>query len=53
MHSVPLEHEKQKLIFYVVQDLDQSIRSNVGGTARAVAKSYKWKKLSRCQSGDE
>ena len=42
MHSVPLEHEKQKLIFYVAQDLDQSIRSNVQQLVNEVAASRIW-----------
>lgn len=42
MHSVPLEHEKQKLIFYVAQDLDQSIRSHVQQLVNEVAASRIW-----------
>lgn len=42
MHSVPLEHEKQKLIFYVAQDLDQSIRSHVQQLVNEFAASRKW-----------
>lgn len=42
MHSVPLEHEKQKLIFYVAQDLDQSIRSNVQQLVNELAASRIW-----------
>jgi hypothetical protein len=29
MHTMPLDHAKQKLIFYVAQDLDQTIKSDV------------------------
>ncbi|MFQ6350695.1 hypothetical protein ACQRBV_08270 [Pseudomonas sp. R11F] len=42
MHSVPLDHEKQKLIFYVAQDLDHSIRSNVQQLVKEVAASRIW-----------
>ncbi|AZE81612.1 hypothetical protein C4J98_0166 [Pseudomonas orientalis] len=42
MHSVPLEHEKQKLTFYVAQDLDQSIRSHVQQLVNEFAASRKW-----------
>ncbi|MBK3508457.1 hypothetical protein [Pseudomonas sp. MF6747] len=42
MHSIPLELAKQKLIFYVAQDLDQSIRSNVQQLVSEVAASRIW-----------
>ena len=42
MHSIPLEFAKQKLIFYVAQDLDQSIRSNVQQLVNKVAASRIW-----------
>jgi len=42
MHSIPLELAKQKLIFYVAQDLDQSIRSNVQQLVNEVAASRIW-----------
>ncbi|QJI32079.1 hypothetical protein HKK55_26385 [Pseudomonas sp. ADAK18] len=42
MRSIPLEHAKQKLIFYVAQDLDQSIRSNVQQLVNEVAASRIW-----------
>ncbi|CAI2797462.1 MULTISPECIES: hypothetical protein [Pseudomonas fluorescens group] len=42
MHSIPLELAKQKLIFYVAQDLDQSIRSNVQQLVNKVAASRIW-----------
>ncbi|NWE15259.1 hypothetical protein [Pseudomonas yamanorum] len=42
MHSIPLELVKQKLIFYVAQDLDQSIRSNVQQLVNEVAASRIW-----------
>ncbi|ROM43526.1 hypothetical protein BK648_16545 [Pseudomonas poae] len=42
MHSIPLEFAKQKLIFYVAQDLDQSIRSNVQQLVNEVAASRIW-----------
>lgn len=42
MHSIPLELAKQKLIFYVAQDLDQSIRSNVQQFVNDVAASRIW-----------
>ena len=42
MHSIPLELAKQKLIFYVAQDLDQSIRSNVQQLVNELAASRIW-----------
>lgn len=42
MNSIPLELAKQKLIFYVAQDLDQSIRSNVQQLVNDVAASRIW-----------
>lgn len=42
MHSIPLELAKQKFIFYVAQDLDQSIRSNVQQLVNEVAASRIW-----------
>ncbi len=42
MHSIPLEHAKQKLIFCVAQELDQSIRSNVQQLVSEVAASRIW-----------
>lgn len=42
MHSIPLELAKQKLIFYVAQDLDQSIGSNVQQLVNKVAASRIW-----------
>lgn len=42
MHSIPLELAKQRLIFYVAQDLDQSIRSNVQQLVNEVAASIIW-----------
>ena len=42
MHSIPLERVKQKFIFYVAQDLDQSIRSNVQQLVNEVAASRIW-----------
>ncbi|PBP44776.1 hypothetical protein [Pseudomonas syringae] len=42
MHSIPLELAKKKLIFYVAQDLDQSIRSNVQQLVNEVAASRIW-----------
>ena len=42
MHSIPLELAKQKLIFYVAQDLDPSIRSNVQQFVNEVAASRIW-----------
>ncbi|RMP06406.1 hypothetical protein ALQ30_102218 [Pseudomonas syringae pv. persicae] len=42
MHSERLEHEKQKLIFYVAQDLDQYIRSKVQQLVNEVAASRIW-----------
>ncbi|PTS82060.1 hypothetical protein DBR00_18255 [Pseudomonas sp. HMWF032] len=42
MDSIPLERAKQKFIFYVAQDLDQSIRSNVQQLVNEVAASRIW-----------
>ncbi len=42
MHSEPLEHEKQKLIFYVAQDLDQYVRSKVQQFVNEVPASRRW-----------
>ncbi|NVZ54719.1 hypothetical protein HX797_00460 [Pseudomonas edaphica] len=42
MHSILLEHAKQNLVFYVAQDLDQSIRSNVLQLVNEVAASRIW-----------
>lgn len=42
MHVMPLEHAKQKLIFYVAQDLDQSIRSDVQQLVKKLAASRVW-----------
>lgn len=42
MHSIPLERAKQKFIFYVAQDLDQSIKSNVQQLVNEVAASRIW-----------
>ncbi|GID07696.1 MULTISPECIES: hypothetical protein [Pseudomonas] len=42
MHSIPLEHAKQKLIFYVAQDLDQSIKSDVQQLVNELAASRVW-----------
>lgn len=42
MHSILLERAKQKLIFYVAQDLDQSIRSDVQQLVNHVAASRIW-----------
>lgn len=42
MHSIPLEHAKQKLIFYVAQDLDQSIKSDVQQLVNELAASKVW-----------
>ncbi|RMO99555.1 hypothetical protein ALP98_102808 [Pseudomonas viridiflava] len=42
MHSESLEHEKQQLIFYVAQDLDQHIRSKVQQFVNEVAASRIW-----------
>lgn len=42
MHSIPLELAKQKLIFHVAQDLDQTIRSKVQQLVNEVAASRIW-----------
>lgn len=42
MHSEPLKHEKQKLIFYVAQDLDHYVRSKVQQFVNEVAVSRIW-----------
>lgn len=42
MHSIQLKFAKQKLIFYVAQDLDQTIRSNVEQLVNEVAASRIW-----------
>ncbi|MFB3304740.1 hypothetical protein [Pseudomonas sp. AMR01] len=42
MHFTPLELAKQKLIFYVAQDLDKSIRFNVQQLVNEVAASRIW-----------
>lgn len=42
MHSMSSEYAKQKLIFYVAQDLDQSIRSNVQQLVDRLAASRIW-----------
>ncbi len=42
MHFIPLEHAKQKLIFYVAQDLDQSIKSDVQQLVNELAASRVW-----------
>lgn len=42
MHSISLELLKQKLVFYVAQDLDQSIRSNVQQLVNEVAATRAW-----------
>lgn len=42
MHSIPQECAKQKLIFYVAQDLNQSIRSSVQQLVDEVAASRMW-----------
>ncbi|WP_054088061.1 MULTISPECIES: hypothetical protein [Pseudomonas syringae group] len=42
MHSTPQGYAKQKLIFYVAQDLDQSIRSSVQQLVSEVAASRTW-----------
>lgn len=42
MNSVPLEFSKQKLVFYVAQDLDQSIRSKVQQLVSEIAVSRPW-----------
>lgn len=42
MHAIPLDHAKQNLIFYVAQDLDQSIRSDVHQLVSELAASRVW-----------
>lgn len=42
MHSMSSEYAKQKLIFYVAQDIDQSIRSNVQQLVDRLAASRIW-----------
>lgn len=42
MNSITLERKEQKLIFYVAQDLDQRIRSNVQQLVNEVAASRMW-----------
>lgn len=42
MHAMPLDHAKQKLIFYVAQDLDQSIKSDVQQLVNELAASRVW-----------
>ncbi len=42
MHAMSLDHAKQKLIFYVAQDLDQSIKSNVQQLVKELAASRVW-----------
>ncbi|WP_449125652.1 hypothetical protein [Pseudomonas viridiflava] len=42
MYSTTLERKKQKLIFYVAQDVDQRIRSNVQQLVNEVAASRMW-----------
>ncbi|MFY1018201.1 hypothetical protein [Ectopseudomonas khazarica] len=42
MHVMPLDHAKQKLIFYVAQDLDQSIKSDVQQLVKELAASRVW-----------
>ncbi len=42
MHSIQLKFAKQKLIFYVAQDFDQTIRSNVEQLVNEVAASRIW-----------
>ncbi|QIB08195.1 hypothetical protein GZ982_26860 [Pseudomonas fluorescens] len=42
MHSMSSEFAKQKLIFYVAQDMDQSIRSNVQQLVDRLAASRIW-----------
>ncbi|MGK9416208.1 hypothetical protein ACSSUR_08630 [Pseudomonas cedrina] len=42
MQPITLECAKQKLIFYVAQDLDQTIRSNVQQLVNEVAASRVW-----------
>jgi len=42
MHTMPLDHAKQKLIFYVAQDLDQTIKSDVQQLVKELAASRVW-----------
>ena len=42
MHAILQDHTKQILIFYVAQDLDQSIRSDVHQLVRELAASRVW-----------
>ncbi|OUM30562.1 hypothetical protein B8W72_17485 [Pseudomonas putida] len=42
MHAILLDHAKQNLIFYVAQDLDQSIRSDVHQLVSELAASRVW-----------
>lgn len=42
MHAMPLDHAKQKLIFYVAQDLDQTIKSDVQQLVEELAASRVW-----------
>jgi len=42
MHTMQLDHAKQKLIFYVAQDLDQSIKSDVQQLVNELAASRVW-----------
>jgi hypothetical protein len=42
MHVIPLDHAKQKVIFYVAQDLDQSTKSDVQQLVKDLAASRVW-----------
>lgn len=42
MHTMPLDHPKQRLIFYVAQDLDRSIRAGVQQLVNELAASRVW-----------
>lgn len=42
MHIMPLDHPKQRLIFYVAQDFDQSISSGVQQLVNELAASRAW-----------
>ncbi|MEE1923252.1 hypothetical protein V0R50_30815 [Pseudomonas sp. 148P] len=42
MHTMPLDHSKQRMIFYVAQDLDQSIRTGVQRLVSELAASRIW-----------
>ncbi|CAE6885848.1 hypothetical protein ACI2KX_12960 [Ectopseudomonas khazarica] len=42
MHTVPLDHAKQKLIFYVAQDLDQLTKFDVQQLVNELAASRVW-----------